>query len=112
MMRARVCFQLVLLMVCLSLAAGTLAQTPAVKPLGNDTLTFEQAGSRAGSGQAAFTSTVSGLNFQFYENRASIDITAAGASDGKPIRLSLSGANRRPRISPEGPLPGIVSYFS
>jgi len=111
-MRARVCFQLVLLMVCLSLAAGTLAQTPAVKPLGNDTLTFEQAGSRAGSGQAAFTSTVSGLNFQFYENRASIDITAAGASDGKPIRLSLSGANRRPHISPEGPLPGIVSYFS
>ena len=110
MMRARVCFQLALLLVSISLAAGTLAQTPPVKVLGSDTLTFEEAG-RVGSGQAEFTSSVSGLNFKFYDDRASIDITAAGASDGKPIHLSLSGANRRSRISPEGQLPGIVSYF-
>jgi len=109
-MRARVCFQLVLLMLSISLATGTLAQTPAVKALGNDTLTFEEAGRSGGSG-AAFTSSVAGLNFEFYENRASIDITAAGASDAQPIHLSLSGANERPRISPQGRLPGIVSYF-
>ncbi len=114
-MRARVCFQLVLLLLSISLATGTLAQTPAVKALGNDTLTFEEAGSGAGSG-AAFTSSVAGLNFEFYQNQASIDITAAGApagqpNDAQPIHLSLSGANGRPRISPEGPLPGIVSYF-
>jgi len=111
MMRARVCFQLALLIIAITFTTRTLAQTPAIKALGNDTLTFEEAGSKAGSGQAAFTSTVSGLNFQFYENRASIDITAAGASGSKPIRLTLSGANQRPRISPEGKLPGIVSYF-
>jgi len=111
MMRARVRFQLALLIVSISLATGTLAQTPPLKVLGNDTLTFVEAGNRVGSGQAAFTSSVSGLNFQFYDKRASIEIAAAGASDGKPIHLSLSGANRRPRISPEGELPGIVSYF-
>ncbi|HSY90093.1 MAG TPA: choice-of-anchor D domain-containing protein [Candidatus Binatus sp.] len=111
MMRARVCFQLAWLLVSISLATGTLAQTPAVKVLGSDTLTFEEAGSRVGSGQAEFTSSVSGLNFKFYDNRASIDITAAGASDARPIHLSLSGANQRPLISPEGQLPGIVSRF-
>jgi hypothetical protein len=111
MMRARVCFQLALLLVSISLATGTLAQTPAVKALGNDTLTFEESGRGVGNGQPAFTAAVAGLNFEFYESLASVDIKPADASEGGPIRLSLSGANGRPRISPEGLLPGIVSYF-
>ena len=110
MMRARVCFQLALLVVALSLTSGTLAQTPILKALGNDTLTFEESGRSVPSG-AAFTSSVAGLNFAFYQNQASIDITTAGVSDVEPIHLSLMGANAQPRISPEGRLPGIVSYF-
>ena len=82
-MRARVCFQLALLTVSISLATGTQAQTPAVKALGSDTLTFEEAGSGTGSG-AAYTSSVAGLNSEFYQNQASIDITAAGAPEGQP----------------------------
>jgi len=112
MLRARVCFLFALLIVSISLATGTFAQTPAIKVLGNDTLTFEEAGGGVGSGQAAFKSSASGLNFQFYESRASIDIAPAGAAGGEPIRFSLSGASQRPCVSPEGKLPGIVSYFS
>jgi hypothetical protein len=111
MLRARVCFLFALLIVSISLATGTFAQTPAIKVLGNDTLTFEEAGG-IGSGQAAFKASVSGLDFQFYESRATIAITPAGAAEGEPIRFSLSGASQRPRVSPEGKLPGIVSYFS
>ena len=110
MMRARVCFQLALLMVTISLAAGTLAQTPTIKALGNDTLRFEESSRSAGSG-AAFTSSVAGLNLEFYENQASIDITAEGSPNSQPIRLSIAGGNGQRRISREGPLPGIVSYF-
>src|SRR5260370_6290045 len=111
MLRARVYLQLLLLTVGLAFATGIFAQAPSVTALGNDTLTFEEAGGRVGSGQAAFTSSVSGLTFQFYESQATIDVARAGASDRKPIRLSLSGASQRAHISPEGLLPGIVNYF-
>ncbi|MGA8150390.1 MAG: choice-of-anchor D domain-containing protein [Terriglobales bacterium] len=111
MLRARVCLQLALLIVCIAFATVLFAQTPPVTVLGNQTLTFEEADSTPGSGQAAFTSSVSGLNFRFFESQASIDVAPAGATEGSPIRLSLSGASRRPHLSPEGQLPGIVSYF-
>jgi len=91
MMRARVCLQLALLMVSISLATGTLAQTPAVKALGNNTLTFEETGREAGIGPA-FTSSVAGLNFEFYGSQASIDITAAGASDVRPNQAQSNQA--------------------
>lgn len=108
MLRARVYVPLLFLIVCLAFATAIFAQTPSVTVLGNDTLTFEEAGGRVGSGQAAFTSSVSSQTFQFYESRASIDVARA---DGKPIRLGLSGASPRAHLSPEGLLPGIVNYF-
>jgi hypothetical protein len=111
MLRARVCFQLLLLIICIAFATAVFAQTPHVTVLGNETLTFEESGATVGSGQADFTSFVAGLHFQFYESRASIDITPATGSEGKPIRLSLSGASQTAHISPEGLLPGIVNYF-
>jgi len=111
MLRARVCFQLLLLVICIAFATGIFAQTPPVKVLGNDTLTFEESGGSVASGQAQFRSSVSGLNFQFYASRASIDISPASEPTGKPIRLSLSGANQTANIAPEGLLPGIVNYF-
>jgi hypothetical protein len=112
MLRTRVCLQLALLTVSIFFATGTFAQTPTVKALGNDTLSFEESRSNVGDGQAAFRSSVSGVDFLFYESQAAIDITSAGASAGKPIRLSLSGASRGARLSPEGQLPGIVNYIS
>ena len=111
MLRFRFGFHFALLAVCLSLATGIFAQTPAVKPIGNDTLTFEETGNDLTNGAAAFTSSVSGLKFQFHGSRATIDVGPSGASAEKSIRLSLAGASRTPRISPEGQLPGIVSYF-
>jgi hypothetical protein len=109
MLRARFRFPLALLVASISFATATLAQMPAVKVLGNDTLRFEESGS-SGRGNAAFKSSVSGLDFQFYDRQAAIDISPAGASAGKPIRLSLSGAKRAQRISPERQLPGVVNY--
>jgi len=111
MLRARACSQLLLLTICIAFATGIFAQTPHVTVLGNDTLTFEESGGRAASDQAEFKSSVSGLNFNFYKNRASIDISPASGPEGKPIRLSLSGASTKAHISPEGLLPGIVNYF-
>src|SRR5260370_18381146 len=111
MLRAGVSFLLLLLIVCLAFATGIFAQTPSVTALGNDTLTFEEAGGRVGSGQTAFTSSVSGLTFQVYESQATTDVARAGAPDRKSIRLSLSGANPKAQISPEGLLPRIVNYF-
>jgi len=105
-------FQLALLLVSISFATATVAQTPAVKVLGNDTLSFEETGGRVGRGEAAFKSSVSGLNFQFRESQAAIDISPEGASEGAPIRLSLSGASASAHISPEGQLPGVVNYIS
>ena len=112
MPRARLRLQLAVLMASVFFATAVLAQTPAVKVLGNDTLRFEESGNSAGRGDAAFKSSVSGLDFQFYERQAAIDISPAGASAGKPIRLSLSGANRAQHISPERQLPGVVNYVS
>jgi Beta-propeller repeat/Abnormal spindle-like microcephaly-assoc'd, ASPM-SPD-2-Hydin len=109
MLRARVCFQAGIL--CLALTTTIFAQTPRVTALGNDTLSFEEAGGQVGSGQAAFTSSVSGLSFKFYENQAAIVVTPQGASAATPIHLTLSGASRTPQLSPEGLLPGIVNYF-
>ena len=111
MLRFRFGFHFALLVVCLSLVTGTFAQTPAVKTIGNDTLTFVETGNDLTNGAAAFTSSVSGLKFQFHGSRATIDVGPSGTFAGMPIRLSLAGASRTPRISPEGQLPGIVSYF-
>jgi hypothetical protein len=112
MLRSRVCLQLAVLIVSISIATGTFAQAPSVNVLGNETLTFEESGGRVGSGEAAFRSSVSGVDFQFYEGQAAIDITSAGATAVKPIRLSLAGANRSAHLSPEGQLPGVVNYVS
>ena len=111
MLRPGLRLSVLLLAFCLVLATGMSAQTPAMKVLGNDTLTFEESGKTAG-GDAMFASSVSGLHFEFYQSRAAIDITPAnGATNTTPIRLGLSGANRSPRLSPQGLLPGVVSYF-
>jgi hypothetical protein len=107
MLRAQVRFQLALLIASVSLATAVFGQTPSVRVLGNETLTFKETGSRVESGNAAFKSSVSSLNFQFYEGEAAIDITRAGLSEGKPIHLSLSGASQSARISPEGQLPEL-----
>src|SRR5277367_5786141 len=109
MLRARVCIQVGIL--CLAFTTTIFAQTPRITALGNDTLRFEEAGGQAGSGQAAFTSSVSGLNFRFYENQAAIDVMPQGTSAAMPIHLTLSGASTQPQLSPEGQLPGIVNYF-
>jgi hypothetical protein len=112
MLCARLRLQLAVLMPSIFFATAALAQSPAVKVLGNDTLRFEERGDSAARGDAAFKSSVSGLDFRFYERQAAIDISPAGASAGKPIRLSLSGANRAQRISPERQLPGVVNYVA
>ena len=111
MLRVRFCFHLALLLVCIMLATGVFAQKPAVKAIGNDTLTFEETGSGVSNGEAAFASSVSGLKFQFHESRAAIDVAPAGPSAGKPIHVSLAGGNQTPHMAPVGQLPGIVSYF-
>ena len=111
MLRFRFCFHFVSLVVCMAFAVEVFAQTAVVKAIGNDTLTFEETGNDLTNGAAAFTSSVSGLKFQFHGSRATIDVGPSGAAEGRPIRLSLAGANRTPHISPEGQLPGIVSYF-
>jgi len=111
MLSSRPCLRVVLLIACITYATGVFAQTPSVRMVGSDTLTFEESGSRAGDNQPRFASSVSGLNFKFYESRASVDITPASGSEGGPIRLALWGASQNPQISPEGQLPGIVSYF-
>jgi hypothetical protein len=111
MLRSRLCLPAALLITCIAFTAGSLAQTRPVTALGNDTLTFEEAGGGMGSSEAVFASSVSGLSFKFYESRAAIDIAPASGATGRPIHLSLSGSSHAPNISPEGLLPGVVSYF-
>src|SRR5271167_3036587 len=109
MLRPRPCLPAMLLIASLtSFVTGVSAQTPSVRALGNDVLTFEETGLRAGN-QPAFASSVSGLNFGFYGSQAAVDIAPAGASEGRPIRLTLAGASQSPQVSTEGPLPGIVN---
>src|SRR5215472_6509742 len=112
MFRPRPRLSLILWIASISFFATSIfAQTPSVRVLGNDVLTFEESGSRPGNNLPLFSSSVSGLDFGFYESRAAVDITPANGSEGTPIRLTLAGASQNPRISPEGLLPGIVNYF-
>ena len=106
----RACFVscLVVSVFCLAFTTAIFAQTSSASALGTSAVSFEETGAASAEG-GAFTSSVSGLQFQFHQSRAAVDVAPAGVSRANPIHLSLAGANRTPSVSPEGQL--LVSYF-
>ena len=101
---------LVLSFVALSLASRSLAQSK-LQALGSDTLRFEEGPGISPASNAEYNSSVSGLMFRFYRSGAAVDVQSAETSSGQTVRLELSGASRESRITPQGLLPGISSYF-
>ena len=96
---------------CILFSSAACAQKYSAQALGNDTLTFEEAASASSPDRAGYISSVAGLDFQFQQNRAAIQVTQIGRPKDQPIELELAGANRAPQLSAEGQLPGIVNYF-
>ncbi len=103
-MRARFVSCLVVSVFCLAFTPVIFAQTSSVVAAGNSAVSFEETGAASAEG-GAFTSSVSGLQFQFHQSRAAVDVAPAGISQANPIRLSLAGASPMLSLSPEGRLP-------
>lgn len=101
---------LVLSFIALFLPNRSLAQS---KPqaLGSDTLRFEEGPGISPASNAEYNSSASGLMLRFYRSGAAVDVQSAESSSGQTVRLELSHANRLSRITPQGLLPGISSYF-
>ena len=108
LLRQRAC--LVLSFVASFLSIHVFAQS---KPqaLGFDTLRFEEGPGISRISDSEYNSSVSGLVFQFHRAGAAVDVQSTEASSTQVIHLDLAGGCRRPRITPQGLLPGISSYF-